>query len=527
MEGAASTSHEVDNSEMPDSKKWTRNLHGLPAFTYELLTKHLDTAHFGAGATKHKKSGYQMFKDKYVGQVEVKANVMKGSASCFLVKGCVNAAMKSNTYTVYVHLNEANGEVVYSNCTCVAGKEGQCKHVVALLFQIIEYKQLDMTEIPDHPTCTQLLQQWHVPRKDESDQPVLHENIVFQKAEYQKDIKGRKRKHHPLSGYNPTPHFAQTIKQSEIEKLGNSLIKNDENSYLGKLLKSNDNQPYPSENMHLEIPSKKHHTESLQLNIYDTNVRDKILERLQPATTEEFDIHHDSVDDLRDSHTISQSEVLEIEKNTREQSSSDRWFVERGKRLTSSNFGAVVKRRKGMYPKTLIKKVQQSKHSNCPKPCQWGKDKEGKAVEEYFKTKKNQGRNVDVCVNCGFVVNENFPWLGASPDFLVFDSTEAKSFGIGEVKCPFSKKDISIDEACKDKNFFLENLNGKIQLKKKHNYNYQIQGCMATLNVSWCDFVVYTNTDLHVERIYFDKDLWHEIVPQLSSFYSDYMLPEL
>ena len=92
------------------------------------------------------------------------------------------------------------------------------------------------------------------------------------------------------------------------------MIKNDENSYLGKLLKSNDNQPYPSESMHLEIPSKKRHTESLQLNIYDTNVRDKILERLQPATTEEFDIHCYSIDNLKDSHTISYSEVLEIEK---------------------------------------------------------------------------------------------------------------------------------------------------------------------------------------------------------------------
>jgi hypothetical protein len=50
-------------------------------------------------------------------------------------------------YTVYVHLNQANGEVVHSNCTCTAGKGGQCKHVVALLFQVIEYKQLDMTEI--------------------------------------------------------------------------------------------------------------------------------------------------------------------------------------------------------------------------------------------------------------------------------------------------------------------------------------------------------------------------------------------
>ena len=92
--------------------------------------------------------------------------------------------MKSDTYTVYVHLNQANGDVVYSNCTCAAGKGGQCKYIVALLFQIIEYKQLDMTEIPDHLTCTQLLQQWHVPRKDESDDPVLYENIAFKKSDY-------------------------------------------------------------------------------------------------------------------------------------------------------------------------------------------------------------------------------------------------------------------------------------------------------------------------------------------------------
>ena len=124
--------------------------------------------------------------------------------------------------------------------------------------------------------------------------------------------------------------------------MGNSVIQNDENSYLGKLLKSNDNQPYPSESIHLEIPSKKHHSESLWLNIYDTKVRDKMLEKL-PATSDEFDIHCHSIDSLRNSHTISHSEVLEIEKNTRQQSSSDRWYVERGKRLTSSNFGAVVK----------------------------------------------------------------------------------------------------------------------------------------------------------------------------------------
>jgi hypothetical protein len=38
-----------------------------------------------------------------------------------------------------------------------------------------------------------------------------------------------------------------------------------------------------------------------------------------------------------------------------------------------------------------------------------------------------------------------------------------------------------------------------------------------------CDFVVFTNVDLHIERMYFDIDFWHKIVPELSSFYTEYI----
>ena len=75
------------------------------------------------------------------------------------MKGCVNASMKKNSYVVYIHLDQITGEVVYANCMCKAGKGGCCKHVVAMLFQIIEYVQLELTEVPDDHTCTQLLQQ--------------------------------------------------------------------------------------------------------------------------------------------------------------------------------------------------------------------------------------------------------------------------------------------------------------------------------------------------------------------------------
>ena len=326
MEVEPSTSLEVNNTEIPILKRWTRDLSGLPAFNYELLTKHLGTEQSG-GAHKHKKLGYQMFKDKYVGQVEVKANVIKDNISCFLIKAGVNAAMKNITYTVYVHLNEANGEVVYSNCTCKAGKGGQCKHIVALLFQIIEYKQLDMTEIPDHLTCTQLLQQWHVPRKDESDEAVLYESIVFKKAVYEKDIKKnnkRKRSQPPKEEvYNPTPDFAKVVEQTEIEKLASKLNVLEEKSYLGSLLGSNDCKPYAFEAIHQELPAKKRHTESLTLNLNDTAIRDKVLDNLQPTSVERSYSYSATVQTLKHSANITHSEILQIEKNTRDQSSSD------------------------------------------------------------------------------------------------------------------------------------------------------------------------------------------------------------
>jgi hypothetical protein len=89
MESEPSTSHETNSSEIPVIIRWTRDLHGIPAFTY--LIKHLGTENSGTGDQKHKKLGYQMFKGKYVGQVQVKPNVTKGNMSCFLVKGTVNA----------------------------------------------------------------------------------------------------------------------------------------------------------------------------------------------------------------------------------------------------------------------------------------------------------------------------------------------------------------------------------------------------------------------------------------------------
>ena len=102
MEEGASNSLRADN-EIRNLQRWTRGLNGLPTLAYETLAKHLSMENSGAGSQKHKKLGYQMFKDKYVGKVEVKANVGKDNMSCFLVKGCINAAIKV-TRTPYMFI---------------------------------------------------------------------------------------------------------------------------------------------------------------------------------------------------------------------------------------------------------------------------------------------------------------------------------------------------------------------------------------------------------------------------------------
>ena len=163
------------------------------------MQKHLGTGPAAAqedtvGAHKHKK-GYQLFKDKYVKQVVVKADVKKENEQLFyIVKGYVNASMWKASYVVYVYLNQVTGEIVYANCTCKAEKGGCCAYVVALLFQIIEYIQMDFKAILDDLTCTQLLQQWHVPKNNELKEPILYEDVVFERASCEKDNSGKKRK---------------------------------------------------------------------------------------------------------------------------------------------------------------------------------------------------------------------------------------------------------------------------------------------------------------------------------------------
>ena len=113
----------------------------------------------------------------------------------------------------------------------------------------------------------------------------------------------------------------------------------------------------------------------------------------------------------------------------------------------------------------------------------------------------------------GCVINPTVPWLGASPDGIVFH--EDVGYGLVEVKCSYSKRNVSSRDACQDPSFFCPEVNGKVFLKHDHDYYAQVQGQLSVYGASYCDFMLYTNKGLSIERITFDVVFWRTLTEKL------------
>ncbi|XP_077544596.1 uncharacterized protein LOC144157651 [Haemaphysalis longicornis] len=128
---------------------------------------------------------------------------------------------------------------------------------------------------------------------------------------------------------------------------------------------------------------------------------------------------------------------LALECNTRQQSDSATWAKERSLRLTSSNFGVVLARRE--FSLKGLQSLTASRELSRVAPIRYGIANEAMAAKHYEEVLRTMGHDVAV-LHCGLLVNSAFPWLGASPDRLVFDPAEG-SYGVLEIKCPYTLRD--------------------------------------------------------------------------------------
>ena len=146
---------------------------------------------------------------------------------------------------------------------------------------------------------------------------------------------------------------------------------------------------------------------------------------------------------------------------------------------------------------------------------------------EYLKLKQAISPDFSIA-NSGLVVSVANPWLAASPDGLVYDPKANPPQGLVEFKNPYSVREKTLEEAATSCKTFCLALNndGKLQLKKGHDYYYQIQCELFCTNRQWCDLVVLAKF-LHIERIFADPNFTSKVLPKLRNFYFTAFLPEL
>ena len=241
-------------------------------------------------------------------------------------------------------------------------------------------------------------------------------------------------------------------------------------------------------------------------------------------------------DYLRDM-TISSDEAAKIEEATRGQGENDLWIVLRNGRITSSRFGEILHRRESTNPRRLVRDFMGygGPMTILPPQIRWGKENEDKARKCYIDNRHHAGETM-IVEDSGLHLMPEKAYLGASSDGKVTcTSVDTCCSGCLEIKCPYSiDKCITVEmtpgeiaDKFGEKFFLKRGEDGELHLSRQHRYFAQVQGELAVMNREWCDFVVYSNGEVVVDRILADLEYWGTLEEKLEEFYVRYMVPEI
>ena len=193
----------------------------------------------------------------------------------------------------------------------------------------------------------------------------------------------------------------------------------------------------------------------------------------------------------------------------------DLWKQTRQLRISGSKIYSI-------YTYCKNKRPNWEQKSIC---CFWPREftnifvKHGLTQEEFARVAYEKLLNVQV-VQCGFVVHPDCPWVGYSPDGIVFKNNVPER--LIEIKCIYAGKSKTIQK-CLASCTYLENSN---TLKKRHPYYGQVQLGMLLLNLKKCDFIIYASFDqsVHVIRVDFDEIFALEMLSSVRNVYMGKMI---
>ncbi|CAM1154303.1 Uncharacterised protein r2_g4267 [Pycnogonum litorale] len=286
------------------------------------------------------------------------------NASSYFFTGIVRAAMKKKvTYNFKLKLSQ-NGEIMNSHCECPGGKgpHGTCKHIAAVVMVIMKFKVEGILQVPG--SCTDVIQQFHKPKKLHTSSPMKATDMLLAKIEDPRAKEDRNK-----AGYND-------------------------------------------------------YVRSVTINYCSYSNKDIVLRYLYPeADLQTAAADHDYFNKpwteyiIDKANKVTQKQASDIQKNTTLQAKCRLWHNERKWRLTASKFGEICK----ITPRRNIHRLCLSlfeKNQVFTRGMSHGRQYESVALAKFSRTHNLEVKSVGLCISV------DHPYLAATPDgFIGSDTT--------------------------------------------------------------------------------------------------------
>ena len=130
-----------------DGVSWGKSLTNMPAVTIKEIEIHRQ--HSGKGKAgpvlKTLERGRKFKEERYITADSIFTSTQD---EVFHVKATSKASMKNEFRQIRLSLSRANGQVDDATCSCPAGLSEYCKHVMALLFELADYRLNQLKGFP-------------------------------------------------------------------------------------------------------------------------------------------------------------------------------------------------------------------------------------------------------------------------------------------------------------------------------------------------------------------------------------------
>ncbi|XP_037522002.1 uncharacterized protein LOC119399257 [Rhipicephalus sanguineus] len=362
--------------------------------------------------------------------------------------------MKSGVYVVSAWFDRVTGSIAGAHCECVAGLSETCQHVAGLLFAAVEAGPKGPGE---QASRTDFLCKWIVPgeAKKKPAPRLPLEDISFRKHLINKPARSKVKRNYSPSKPKTTPSEDTMSFKKRLASACRTL-----------------------QALRYICPS----VEVVPKDIEEKSIIGDSVHQRSDIANEEMNSY------LKSLAALSEEERVKVCKESIGQAENKHWHQARTILIRASLLKRACRCTK---PEGLLKSIRYPCENAKSEAIACGRAHEKDAVAIYELLKKCTDDDVAV-EETGLHIHKYMPLLGASPDRVV---TINGVQGLLEVKCPLSKRGLTAYEACADRNFCCKLEDGEVVLKKDHAYFYQVQGQMAVSEHTWCDYVIWTESE--------------------------------